>query len=329
MRGAERPANIRWTRPFLGPLKPLGQDAARQTFLDITDDIYQTEDIDKVLCLADNMPLAIDLIAHLVDLEGIPSVMSRWETQRTSIISEGYEVTSNLELSISLSLSGPRMISSPHALGLLSLLAMLPDGLSDVELNQSNLPLENILACKSTLLRTSLAYTDGQKRLKVLVPIREYVHKEHPPTDNLTHPLSNFYRDLLELWTRYDGTLSSAGVTARVATNFANIQNILLHCLSSDRPHLPEIINSSCELIRYSRQAGCGHLVLLDRIPQFLPKLTDHKLEVYFILAVLGGWHYKSIPNAKQLIDQALEHFKHFHDPDLKCELIFYFLFFL
>ena len=72
---------MKWTRPFLDPLKPLGQDAARQIFIDIADEIHETKDIDTLLLLADNMPLSIDLVAHLVDSEGISSVLSRWETQ--------------------------------------------------------------------------------------------------------------------------------------------------------------------------------------------------------------------------------------------------------
>jgi hypothetical protein len=67
MRGAERPKNIQWTRPFLEPLKALTMDAARKTFIDITDDQYTGEEIDQILHLVDNMPLAIDLVAHLVD----------------------------------------------------------------------------------------------------------------------------------------------------------------------------------------------------------------------------------------------------------------------
>ncbi|KAJ6554020.1 P-loop containing nucleoside triphosphate hydrolase protein [Mycena vulgaris] len=67
MRGTERPASVRWTRPFLPALKPLTQDAARQTFIDIADDCHNSDDIDKVLLLTDNMPLAIDLMAHLVE----------------------------------------------------------------------------------------------------------------------------------------------------------------------------------------------------------------------------------------------------------------------
>jgi hypothetical protein len=321
MRGAEHPANVKWTRPFLGPLRPLGLDAARQTFIDIADDIHKTEDIDKILLITNNMPLVIDLLAHLVDSEGMSSVLSRWETQRTSILSDGHDATSNLELSISLSLSGPRMISSPHALDLLSLLSMLPDGLSDVELLQCDFPLEKILACKSTLLRTALAYTDGQKRLKTLVPIREFMQKNHRPNNNLIYPLSKHYQELLLLYTRYHGALSHAGVVARVASNFANMQTILLQCLNSDTLHISETLTSTLQLIKYSDQTMRGNLPLEDLIPSFLPQPIDHKLEAQFITIVLAGVRQHRVPNANELISRGLEHLKHFHDPDLECEL--------
>ncbi|KAJ7457746.1 hypothetical protein FB451DRAFT_1047031, partial [Mycena latifolia] len=169
MRGAERPANVRWSHPSLEPLKPLTQDAAHQTFIDIADNGHNLEEIDKILLLVDNMPLAIDLIAHL----------------RTSLLSEGYDRCSNLELSISLSLESPRMLALPQAQELLSLLSILPDGLSDTELLQSKFPIDSILACKSMLLRTSLAYVDDQTRLKSLVPIRDYMQRTHPPVAHM------------------------------------------------------------------------------------------------------------------------------------------------
>jgi hypothetical protein len=303
---------------------PLGQDAARQTFIDIASDIHETTDIDKILLFTDNMPLAIDLIANLVDSEGIPTVLCRWETQRTSIISEGYDARSNLELSISLSLSGPRLISLPHALDLLSLLSILPDGLSDVELLQSQFPLEKILACKSALLRTALAYTDHRKRLKVLVPVREYVQKNHPPNNTLIYPLFKHYQELLELYKKYQGTLSSAQVVARVASNFANIQNVLQQQMQSAGPHLAEMISSTCELSRYSRMTGRGPLSLLDYALKLLPHSTDPQLEAYFIIQLLNGSRYQSTYDVNMLVAQALEHFKQFHDPDMECEFIQY-----
>ncbi|KAJ7911700.1 P-loop containing nucleoside triphosphate hydrolase protein, partial [Mycena leptocephala] len=196
MRGAERPAKVAWTHPFLSTLTPLEQAAAQQTFIDIADNTYDPKEVDKFLSLTDNMPLAISLIAHLVDSEGCSHVLSHWEEQKTSLISDGYDRTSNLDLSISLSLSSPRLNAFPHSKDLLSLLSMLPDGLSDVELVQSKLPLDNILGCKAALIRTSLAYSDEHNRLKALVPIREYMQKIQPPGDDLIRPLLKHFQEL-------------------------------------------------------------------------------------------------------------------------------------
>ncbi|KAJ7911622.1 P-loop containing nucleoside triphosphate hydrolase protein, partial [Mycena leptocephala] len=189
MRGTERPAKVRWTRPFLLPLKPLAQDAARQTFVDIADGGHEPEAVDKVLSLADNLPLAITLLAHLVDSEGCAHVLAQWDQDKTSFVSAGYDRRDNLDLSISLSLSSPRIQRVPHARDLLSLLAILPDGLSDTELLQSKLPMDDILRCKATLIRTALAYIDEDKRLKVLMPIREYVRRFYPPDAHIIRPL--------------------------------------------------------------------------------------------------------------------------------------------
>src|ERR1700761_8400117 len=180
MRGAERPAQVRWTRPFLEPLSPLTYDAAQKTFIDIAGETHDSNDVDKILHLTDNMPLAVDLISHLVDSEGCATVLSSWDTEKTSLVSDGYDQRSNLDMSIALSLSSPRLASVSGTKDLLSLLSMLPDGISDLELRKSHFPIHNILECKTTLLRTSLAYDSGQKRLKVLVPIQEYMQRHHP-----------------------------------------------------------------------------------------------------------------------------------------------------
>ena len=95
------------------PLKSIEQSAAQQTFDDITDGIHDPEEVNKLLLLTDNMPLAINLIAHLADLEGCLNVLSRWEKEKMSLVSEGYDKGSNLNLSISLSLSSPRLKSLP------------------------------------------------------------------------------------------------------------------------------------------------------------------------------------------------------------------------
>ncbi|KAJ6535357.1 P-loop containing nucleoside triphosphate hydrolase protein, partial [Mycena vulgaris] len=132
MRGAERPANVRWTHPFLQPLKPLSDYAAQQAFIDVAEDFHDTEDVRQLLSFTDNLPLAVNLMAHLVDYEGCDNVLARWDRDRTTMLSSGSDKQSNLDKSINISLSSPRMTYG--ARDLLSLLSILPDGLSDIEL---------------------------------------------------------------------------------------------------------------------------------------------------------------------------------------------------
>ncbi|KAJ7346116.1 P-loop containing nucleoside triphosphate hydrolase protein, partial [Mycena albidolilacea] len=228
MRGAERPMKVRWTRPFLPPLEPLSQEASRQTFVDIADMTHKPEQIDRILSFTDNMPLAITLLAHLVASEGCSYVISSWEHETTSVVSDGFHKTSNLALSISLSLSSPRISSLPQSQDLLSLLSILPDGLSAIELEQSKPPIADISKCKTALLRTSLAYLDEHKHLKSLVPIREYMRKIRPPGDHLVRPLLEHFQKLLQTHTKYFGNqYQSKGMADRISSNLSNIQNII------------------------------------------------------------------------------------------------------
>ncbi|KAJ7482576.1 hypothetical protein FB451DRAFT_1029664, partial [Mycena latifolia] len=319
MRGAERPASVQWTHPFLQPLQPLAQDAARKTFINIVDDGYAVEDIDKILLLTDNMPLAIDLIAHLVDYDGMDSVMQHWETERTSLLSAGHNKGSNLDLSICMSLESPRLASVPHARDLLSLLSILPDGLADADLIQSGLPIEDVLACKAALLCTSLAYRDDQKRLKALVPIREYMQKMHPPIASMVQPLLKHFIQLLDIYETHHGTASSPGIVARITSNFTNIENVLVTGLTPENPDLVKTIYGTCHFDCFSRLTGHGHIRLIHQIPKVLPYPRDHRVEVYFMMTVIAGFKNDLVSNRQHMADQVLEYFLYFDDPDLKC----------
>ncbi|KAJ7660156.1 hypothetical protein DFH06DRAFT_1297008 [Mycena polygramma] len=319
MRGAERPAKVAWTHPFLPPLSPLEEDAARQTFIDIADDVHNSEEVDKVLALTDNIPLAISLLAHLVDSKGCSMVLSHWEEERTSMVSDGHDKRSNLELSISLSLTSPRLKAFPRALELLSLLSMLPNGLADVELVQSKLPLENILGCKATLIGTSLAYSDSNKRLKVLVPIKEYMMKIQPPKDDLIRPLRRYFQELLEVHKEYYGTSTASSTVARISSNLANIQKVLENGLQPDHPDLVDCIYCTCYLSHFSRLTTQGEISLLTQIPNVFPVPCDHRLEAYYAIELLDSWHHSFIGDIDTVITQGLTHVKQCNDPDLQC----------
>ncbi|KAJ7731750.1 P-loop containing nucleoside triphosphate hydrolase protein [Mycena metata] len=319
MRGAERPSKVQWTRPFLQPLAPLAQDAARKMFIDIVDDKHPAEVVDQVLLLTDNMPLSISLLAHLVDIEGCKEILSRWETEKTSLISDGYDKRSNLELSISRSLSSPRIASTPQAQDLLALLSMLPDGLSDVELKQTKFRITDILGCKATLLRTALAYTDDYKRLKVLVPIREYMGKFFPPADQMIQPMFKHFHELLESYSATVGTRLGTGPMERITSNYTNIQNILQHGLRRKYPNIVDVAYCTCDFNGFSILIGHGATLLLEEIIGHLPSLGDHRLKAYIIDALIKSWRQHPIPHPEQLIVEALNHFKYFNDPNLEC----------
>ncbi|KAJ7211467.1 P-loop containing nucleoside triphosphate hydrolase protein, partial [Mycena rebaudengoi] len=194
LRGAERPGKVKWTRPFLAPLNPLSNVAARQTFIEVADESHDDASIKELLELTGNLPLAVSLIASVAGTEGCAQALAHWKIESTRMLSEGYDQRSSLDISIMLSYTSSRM--TPGAQELLSILSMLPDGLADSDLVQAKLPITDILACKTTLLQTSLAFVDQDQHLKVLVPIREHILHIHPPADALKLKLREHFHQI-------------------------------------------------------------------------------------------------------------------------------------
>ncbi|KAJ6572399.1 hypothetical protein DFH09DRAFT_1152872 [Mycena vulgaris] len=259
MRGAEWPTKVRWTHPFLGPLIPLSDAAAHQ----------------QLLRLTDNMPLAIDLIAHLVDDE-------------------------SCAIYCNFTVSSPRIQSMAGAKELLSLLSILPDGLSDVELVQSSLPILNIPACKTALLRTSLAYMDDQKRLKSLVPIREHVQHFHPPSPGLIQPLRKHFHLLLELYRDYNSGKMEP-VAKEIRSNHRNLQQLEITFITvvfkSGNVRLisiPELLISQ----------GASHLSHIDGFLE-----CDHLFvlaEFYLPVGIYYYWNTKNPSTALHFLHKAV-----------------------
>ncbi|KAJ7713749.1 hypothetical protein B0H16DRAFT_1435811 [Mycena metata] len=318
MRGAERPSKVQWTRPFLPSLEPLAQEAARKVFIAIAEDRHPMEEIDQVLSLTDNMPLSINLLAHAVDAEGTTAILSRWQREHTSVISEGYDQRSNLESSILLSLESPRIMSTPHSQELLSLLSILPDGLSDAELKQSNFAIQDILNCKRALLRTALAYVDDHKRLKALVPIREYMAKFRPPTDKMIGPLFKHFQELLQVYLADTGKQSSALYVERLTSNHTNILNIIQNGLYPGHPALADSISCTSHFIGFSANIGKDTIPLANIVITLLPHSEDHWAKASFTVRLFANNGAHSIPHPEALIAQTFEWLKTFDDPDLE-----------
>ncbi|KAJ6455497.1 hypothetical protein C8R45DRAFT_1076933 [Mycena sanguinolenta] len=271
MRGAEHPSKVRWSRPFLPALAPLSAEAAQEMFKEIAEDYHEPKDIDRLLKFTDNMPLAVDLMAHLVAYEGCSPVLARLEIEKTSMLSE--------------------------------------DGLSDVELIQSNLVIPQIQTCRSILLSTSLAYFDNKKRLKSLVPIREYLQHFHPVALAIIQPLQRHFQSLLGTYKKYAGS-----------TQVTNIEHtsILSQALTPQNPGLPEAIRCALFLNDFARFTGHGTHALMYSIQAILPP-GDHTLAVEFISTVLTDTGYcLSIKDHELLASEAKVHCQISNDPALQ-----------
>ncbi|KAJ7900648.1 hypothetical protein B0H14DRAFT_3752927 [Mycena olivaceomarginata] len=305
------------------PANSRGDTEELLSLLTSAEDLALVEEVDHILSLTDNMPLAISLLAHLADTEGCSNVLSCWNKEKTPVISEGFDKRSNLDLSIFLSLSSPRIQLLPHSQEFLSLLSMLPAGLTDADLIQSKLPLENILKCKATLKSTALAYSDEHKRLKVLMPIRGYLQQHQPPGDHLLQSLFKYFQEMLKFYMDYIGTQSISSTIARIKSNLTNIQNVLQWGLKQKQPTLSNSIYCVCHLYQFHEVNMQVQTPLMDQIQDLLPRLNDHQIEAYFLIESIHLWKYYPISDPEALASQVEELFKDFDDPDLKCRFYF------
>jgi hypothetical protein len=290
----------------------LTHEAARQTFSDVADNVHDERDVEQLLLLTDNLPLAVDLIAHLADYEGCQAVLARWKTEKISLLSQGYDRRSNLDISISLSISCSRMTDG--AKDLLSLLSLLPDGLSNVELLQSSLPIKDVLECKTTLLRTSLAYIAHNNRLMALVPVREYMQYVYPPSQLLVASLRKHFDRLIQLYVDYQGLQTGSTFVDQLISNHGNIQNILLLGLQPDSPDCPDTLISAMSFSSFNRKVNQGYSALTDQILLVAPKISDHKVQACFIREQFNFWHIFPIHNPEALITQAHIHFSYINN---------------
>ncbi|KAF8186584.1 hypothetical protein K438DRAFT_2153271, partial [Mycena galopus ATCC 62051] len=325
MRGAERPGKVQWTHPFLRPLLPLARVAARQTFIDIADEVHEDSEVDQLLNITDNIPLAVQLIATVVASDGCQATLRHWEQDRTAMLSDGSDKRSNLEISISLSLSSPRMLLVPQAADLLSLVSLLSDGISDMDLAHSKPPIQDLPRCKETLIRTSLAYVGGSGEFKVLAPICEYIKRVRPPSPLLVRPLRDHFSSLLKL---LPARMDLAGVaerrlTPRLVSNFGNLHNLLEHGLNSDPAYLRQTMECIILFSHLNCWVNCGRTPLLLPLGKKLDKVNDPKLSGEFIIRVFQMWEFSPLINPENSLRVGLEHFRVINDMEGEAQLYY------
>ncbi|KAJ7290375.1 hypothetical protein C8J57DRAFT_1705776 [Mycena rebaudengoi] len=308
MRGAERPTKVKWTQPFLSPLAPLAHSAALQTFFDVADDTHEEDIVNQLLELTGNLPLAVSLIASVAGAEGCDSALTRWKFESTRMLSGGYDKRSSLDMSIMLSFTSSRM--TPGAQDLLSILAMLPDGFTDADLLQAELPITAILASKTALLRTALAFVDKERRIQVLAPIREHILHAHPPTDALKLKLRKYFHGLLSLWKDYRDL---AKIMPQISRNVGNITNVLQDSLAAECPDAIENYQSILNLNRFYKRTQDTYSPLLFKLSEQNVLGEDNPMFGEYLIQIFETAEFVPLSDAEGKIRLGNQYFEFKH----------------
>ncbi|KAJ7244116.1 hypothetical protein C8J57DRAFT_1243234 [Mycena rebaudengoi] len=294
MRGAERPAKVKWTQPFLSPLTPLPHSAALQIFFDVADNTHEEDSVNQLLELTGNLPLAVSLIASVAGAEGCDSALARWRSESTKMLSYGYDKRSSLDISIMLSFTSSRM--TPGAQDLLSILSVLPDGFTDADLLQAELPITDILASKTTLLRTALAFVDKEERIQVLAPIREHILHSHPPTNALKLRLRKHFHDILSLWAHHRD-LNAA-------------KYVLQDSLDTEGPDVIENYQSILNLNHFYRRTQNTYSPLLQKISEHNLFWKNNPMFGDYLIEIFETAEYVPLVDAEAKIMQGNKYFE-------------------
>jgi tetratricopeptide (TPR) repeat protein len=262
VRGMQRPQGVAWREPIGIP--PLDLPPARQAFLAIAGERFRTDPrLDDLVNAVDRIPLAISLLAY--QAEGQPDLRGlwdRWQAERTKMLRRGgggHRLT-NLELSLDLSVTGPRM--TDQARELLSLLGVLPDGIAWQDLD-TLLPGQGSRAAED-LRRVGLAIDDASgRRLRALTPAREFVHARYAPGDaGFTHAIEH-YVALATGEGNEVGRDGGAESTVRLAPEVNNLEAMIVAGLS--RIDLGKCVNAARGLGQLIRFTGLGDPYVLER----------------------------------------------------------------
>ncbi|KAJ6461642.1 hypothetical protein DFH09DRAFT_1382951 [Mycena vulgaris] len=256
-RDSDRPRGIKWTAPLLPPIQPLTIAAAVETW----DAISHDHDDFSILLInaVDCIPLAVTLLSQLAESESAEALWASWETESTKLVKSDGSAhrLNNLELSIELSLQGPRLRACPGALDFFMILCMLPQGLPESRIPEFETAFRDHFGGTRSAIRVlkqcSLAYA-LEGFLRVLSPVRQYT-QGHP--DLATTLSTTLFTRMAELYfalipTNHPSTTSSV-VREHLDLEIGNITAVLDLCLTkhADVPRVVHIVLNFSDVCQY------------------------------------------------------------------------------
>jgi tetratricopeptide (TPR) repeat protein len=268
MRGTERPAKTKWTQPFLEPLKTLDHDAAKKVWEQIAGyyDIFS----EKLLEAVENVPLAVDLLAHLAQGQRALSKLlwDEWNMKYIQFIKRGHmNRLSDLEFSIQLSIDSERMRANPSAKALLGVLSMLSDGMhiDHVSIFATILSDIDVMLCLRVLQKCSLIRLK-EDRYQVHSIVCQFCINQGLMSAQHRAFLEQHYMTLAS----YDGQKASSQIYAQMALEVHNTKFILLGILSSKYSEQSKLINATVTFSQFCASIGDFDTTLLNQAIQFI-----------------------------------------------------------
>ncbi|KAG8946329.1 hypothetical protein FRC03_001422 [Tulasnella sp. 419] len=236
MRGNQSPSSntIDWTEPRLPSLTQLDLDAAEEAFLRISPSAKGDPGLTTLLEKLDCMPLAITLMAKLSEAgETISDLLEQWKLERTKLLDQpGGDRRNSIEVSIKLSLDSRSVKGNSDAIGLLSVLAMLPAGAALVRLPDMCPSIPGWRAALRVLRGASLVYDSADKsRIQVLSPIQSYILLHHPLGQEPLKELRHSYYKLVPTDKTTPEHPEFKEVAKELAQEEINMETILINAL--------------------------------------------------------------------------------------------------
>lgn len=205
------------------------------------------------------------------------------------------------------------MLSTPNAQELLKLLSILPDGLSEVALEEIGTSLDQLQRCKSTLCRTALAHVDQDGRLRVLVPIREYVRTALGPPSGSIGPLRSYLYQLVDLYSTFHDW-PAVSVIQRISAELGNIRSVITHTLQENGSQMEDTVLCIVGLAKYARAAKIQVTGdLLRSISSLVEELKDDGLRGQYYLELL--YLHDAVDPGEAISKKAIDAFGKMKDP--------------
>lgn len=310
-RDSDRPRGIKWTAPLLPPIKPLTVAAA----VEIWDAISHGHDDFSLLLISvvDCIPLAVTLLAQLAETESAQALWRSWETESTKLIKTDGSAhrLNNLELSIELSLRGPRLHGCSGALDFFVVLCILPQGLRESRISELEAAFgsrfQGTRSAIRVLKQCSLAYAvDGFHR--VLSPVRQYT-LSHPELEStlattLLTQMAEIYFGLIP--TQRRSTMSNV-VRENIHLEISNITAVLCACLAR-HVDVAHVVQKVLDFSNVSRYLGVYDTKLLLKAASVA---HDHSLkglegQCYHIHGQIDH-RFDRLSNAEKMLKAALD----------------------